>query len=42
VEKKEKDDGLNELTQKKETITATFVLSTYFVKEGERLKELTL
>jgi type IV pilus assembly protein PilO len=27
---------------KKETITATFVLSTYFVKEEERLKELTL
>ena len=27
---------------KKETMTATFVLSTYFVQEQERLKELTL
>lgn len=28
--------------KKQETITANFVLSTYFVKEDERLKELTL
>lgn len=39
---KNKEDDLDELGKKKETITATFVLSTYFVKEGERLKELTL
>jgi type IV pilus assembly protein PilO len=39
----EKTEGdLDEVGRKKETITATFVLSTYFVKEGERLKELTL
>ncbi len=31
-----------EIGKKKETLTATFVLSTYFVKEEERLKELTL
>jgi type IV pilus assembly protein PilO len=31
-----------EVGKKKETLTATFVLSTYFVKEDERLKELTL
>ena len=42
TDKNNKDEDLNELGQKKETITATFVLSTYFVKEGERLKELTL
>ena len=41
-EKNEKEGEMNELGKKKETITATFVLSTYFVKEGERLKELTL
>ena len=28
--------------KKKETITATFMLSSYFVREEERLKELTL
>jgi len=28
--------------KKKETVTATFVLSTYFVREGERLQELSL
>jgi type IV pilus assembly protein PilO len=33
---------LVEIGKKKETLTATFVLSTYFVKEEERLKELTL
>jgi type IV pilus assembly protein PilO len=36
------EKGPSEVGKKKETITATFVLSTYFVKEGERLKELTL
>ena len=39
---KANEEELDELGKKKETITATFVLSTYFVKEGERLKELTL
>ena len=33
--------GLNDLS-KKETLTARFTLSTYFVKEGERLSELVL
>ncbi|MEW6412141.1 MAG: type 4a pilus biogenesis protein PilO [Candidatus Zixiibacteriota bacterium] len=33
--------GLNEL-KKRETITAQFKLSTYFVKEDERLKELVI
>jgi Tfp pilus assembly protein PilO len=28
--------------KKKETVTARFVLSTYYVKESERLEELTL
>jgi type IV pilus assembly protein PilO len=31
-----------EVGRKKETVTARFVLSTYFVKEDERLKEMTL
>jgi type IV pilus assembly protein PilO len=31
-----------EVGRKKETMTATFTLSTYYVKEEERLKELTL
>lgn len=31
-----------EVGRKKETVTASFTLATYFVKEGERLKELTL
>jgi type IV pilus assembly protein PilO len=31
-----------EVGRKKETITATFVLSTYFVKEEERLQEVVL
>jgi type IV pilus assembly protein PilO len=31
-----------EIGKKKETITANFVISTYFVKEDERLKEITL
>ena len=36
------DEKIEELGKKTETLTATFVLSTYFVKEEERLKELTL
>ncbi|MBI5266689.1 MAG: type 4a pilus biogenesis protein PilO [candidate division Zixibacteria bacterium] len=36
------DGKIEEVGKKKETLTATFVLSTYFVKEEERLKELTL
>ncbi len=35
------DSGVQEIS-KKETMTATFKLSTYFVKEGERLQELSL
>ena len=31
-----------EIGKKKETMTATFLLSTYYVKEEERLKELSL
>jgi Tfp pilus assembly protein PilO len=34
--------GVGEVGRKKETITATFTLSTYFVREEERLEELTL
>ncbi len=34
--------GPTEIGKKKETVTATFVLSTYYVKEEERLKELAL
>ncbi len=37
----EQDDRLQDLS-KKETITAKFVISTYFVKEEEQLKELVL
>ena len=37
----EQDDKLEELGNK-ETMNSTFVLSTYFVKEGERLQELVL
>jgi Tfp pilus assembly protein PilO len=38
-----KDDKKTvEVGRKKETITATFVLSTYFVKDGERLEELVI
>ncbi len=36
-----KEEGFNEL-KKRETITAQFKLSTYFVKEEERLKELVI
>ncbi|MBD3404458.1 type 4a pilus biogenesis protein PilO [candidate division GN15 bacterium] len=31
-----------EVGKKEETVTATFILSTYFVKEGERLEELVI
>jgi type IV pilus assembly protein PilO len=42
IRKKENDEGgLNEL-RKRETITAQFKLSTYFVKEEERLNELVI
>ena len=36
------EEESNTVGEKPETITATFVLSTYFVKEEERLKELSL
>lgn len=36
------EDKVQEVGKKKETMTATFILSTYFVKEEERLKELEL
>ncbi|HUV31569.1 MAG TPA: type 4a pilus biogenesis protein PilO [Acidobacteriota bacterium] len=36
------EDRPVELGRKKETITASFVLSTYFVKEHERLEDLVL
>lgn len=36
------EGNTKEIGQKRETVTATFLLSTYFVKEGERLKELNL
>ena len=35
-------EGAQEVGKKKETITTTFTLSSYFVREDERLKELTL
>ncbi|MFZ5981741.1 MAG: type 4a pilus biogenesis protein PilO [Candidatus Zixiibacteriota bacterium] len=38
----EHDENVQEVGKKKETMTATFILSTYFVKEDERLKELEL
>ena len=31
-----------EIGKKEETVTATFVLSTYFVKDGERLEEVVI
>ncbi|MDH4156982.1 MAG: type 4a pilus biogenesis protein PilO [candidate division Zixibacteria bacterium] len=37
----ESEDGVKEI-KKKETVTATFTLSTYFVREDERLEELVL
>ena len=36
------ENTVQEVGKKKETMTATFILSTYFVKEDERLKELEL
>ncbi len=39
--KSEEEKGPKEI-KKKETMTATFKLSTYFVKESERLKELDI
>ncbi len=36
------DGGRLEIGRKKETMTATFLLSTYYVKEEERLSELVL
>ncbi|MBU8934304.1 MAG: type 4a pilus biogenesis protein PilO [candidate division Zixibacteria bacterium] len=39
ISEESEDDGSN---TKKETMTARFVLSTYFVKEGARLSELAL
>lgn len=36
------ESAAKEVGKKHETVTASFVLSTYFVKEGERLKELNL
>ena len=38
----EHDQKVQEVGKKRETLTATFVLSTYFVKENERLKEIVL
>jgi len=38
----EHDREVQEVGKKRETLTATFVLSTYFVKENERLKEIVL
>ena len=35
-------DGLQNLSRRKETITAVFTLSTYFVQESERLQELEI
>jgi|CXWL01.1.fsa_nt_gi type IV pilus assembly protein PilO len=37
----ESDNGRIEVGKKKETISASFTLSTYYVKEEERLAELT-
>jgi len=42
VAKADAENETQEVGKKPETLTATFVLSTYFVKEEERLKELTL
>lgn len=35
-------DEIEDALKKRETVTATFNLSTYYVKENERLKEITL
>lgn len=42
AKKNKDDDSSYEVGKKKETVTATFVLSTYFVKESERLQELAI
>lgn len=42
ISKAEQDSRAQEVGRKKETITATFQLASYFVREEERLKELTL
>lgn len=42
ISKAEQESRAHEVGKKKETITATFRLSSYFVREDERLKELTL
>ena len=42
ISKAESESGAREVGKKKETITATFKLLSYFVREDERLKELTL
>ncbi|MCB2202293.1 type 4a pilus biogenesis protein PilO [bacterium] len=39
---KKEETKSQEVGKKEETITATFVLSTYFVKEGERLEEVVI
>jgi type IV pilus assembly protein PilO len=38
----EHEQKVQEVGKKRETLTATFVLSTYFVKDDERLKEIVL
>lgn len=42
ISKAEQESRAQEVGRKKETITATFQLASYFVREEERLKELTL
>ena len=42
ISKKAQKDGLQNLSKRKETITAVFTLSTYFVQESERLHELEI
>ncbi len=41
ISEMERDEGVQEI-KKKETMKATFKLSTYFVKENERLQELNI
>jgi Tfp pilus assembly protein PilO len=42
ISKGAEKDGLQNVSKKKETINAVFTLSTYFVQESERLKELEI
>lgn len=42
VSQQQQNNNRLEIGKKKETLTATFVLSTYYVKDEERLKELSL